>query len=474
MDLQTPHVLIFPFPAQGHVNAMLKLTELLLPAGLNITFLISSKDHRSLCGYATVHLRLNSHPGFRFHVIEGLYEGPMDTGEKLSLMFDSLTEIATPLLRKLILDFPVRCVIADGINGFSLDAAEGTGVPVIFFRTISACAFWAYFSIPDLISSGELPLTGTNMDELIMNVKGMGGFLRRRDLPSFCRSEIKNYTLQQVVNITRRSIDAHALILNTFDDLEGPILSQIRKHCPNIYTIGPLHAHLKSRSLSTLESSNSFYKEDKTCLHWLDQQSPKSVLYVSFGSLATLERDQFLEFWHGLVNSKKPFLWVIRKDLVLGKSDEDKLHVDLEKGTKERGYMVGWAPQEEVLAHPAVGAFLTHNGWNSTLESVVAGVPMVSWAFFADQQVNSRFVDVVWKLGIDMKDTCDRTTVERIVNEVMVVRKEEFIDSANHMAKLAMKSVCEGESSYNNLDRLIKDIKAMGVLNNEKPVAVGK
>ncbi|KAI7754486.1 hypothetical protein M8C21_021069 [Ambrosia artemisiifolia] len=320
-----PHIIIFPLPAQGHVNAMLKLTELLLPAGLHITFLISAKDHHNLTGHATVHTRLNAYPGFRFHVIEGLYEGPMDTGDKLSLMFDCMSEITTPLLRNMIVESRVTCVIADGILDFALDAAKGTGVNVILFRTISACAFWAYFSIQDLINSGELPFE---------------------------------------------------------------------------------------------------------------------------------------------VNSKKRFLWVIREGLVL--KDDDKVPSELENGTKERGYLVGWAPQEDVLANPAVGAFLTHNGWNSTLESIVAGVPMVSWPFFADQQINSRFVEAVWKLGLDMKDTCDRTIVERIVNEVMEVRKDEFTQSAKRMAKLAMESVGEGGSSYRNLDRLIEDIKTMCVQHEDE------
>ncbi|KAL7587389.1 hypothetical protein Lser_V15G36177 [Lactuca serriola] len=457
-----PHVLIFPCPAQGHVNSMLKLTELLLPAGVHITFLISAKDHDRLSRFTTVHSRLSSYPGFRFHVIHGLYEGPIDTDEKLNLMLiDSLPKVTTPLLRMLLLDSQVTCFIADGILGFSLDAAAGTGVPVMFFRTISACAFWAYFCVPDLINSGDLPFQGTNLDERIVNVKGMEGFLRRRDLPSFCRSGLSNTTFQEVTSITRRTPDAHALILNTFEDLEGPILSHIQKHCPNIYTIGPLHAHLKARSVSKSTSSNSLLQEDRTCIGWLDQNAPKSVLYVSFGSIATLTRDQLIEFWHGLVNSEKPFLWVIREDLVSSPDDENNVPSELEKGTKERGYLVGWAPQEDVLTHSAVGAFLTHNGWNSTLESIVEGVPMVSWPFFADQQPNSRFVEAVWKLGLDMKDTCDRRIVEKIVKEVMEVRKEEFEESARRMAKLAKESVSSGGSSYRNLDRLIEDIKMM-------------
>lgn len=444
---------------------MLKLTELLLPEGLHVTFLILANDHNRLSRYTTVNSRLNAYPGFKFHVINGLNELPIDNIENFNLMiYDTLPKVTKPLLRNLLLDSPVTCLISDGIMGFTLDAAVGTGVPVIFFRTISACAFWAYFSIPDLLNSGELPFQGTNLDEQILNVKGMEGFLRRRDLPSFCRSDVKNYGFQQISSITRRTPEGHALILNTFDDLEGPILSQIRKHCSNIYTIGPLHAHLKARSTSKLISSNSLFEEDRTCINWLDQQAPKSVLYVSFGSLATLKMEQLIEFWHGLVNSGKPFLWVIRKDLVLRDGEENKMEIsELNKATKERGYIVGWAPQEDVLAHPAVCAFLTHNGWNSTLESIFEGVPMISWPFFADQQINSRYVEAVWKLGSDMKDTCDRTIMETTVKEVMDVKKEDFTKTADHMAKLARETVKEGGSSYNNLNRLIEDIKNMNV-----------
>jgi hypothetical protein len=83
---------------------------------------------------------------------------------------------------------------------------------------------------------------------------------------------------------------------------------------------------------------------------------------------------QLLEFWHGLVNSGKPFLWVVRRDGIEGAKGEHPIPEELQEGTKERGFLVDWAPQEEVLAHQAVGGFLTHNGWNSTLEGIVAGV----------------------------------------------------------------------------------------------------
>ncbi|CAI0443459.1 unnamed protein product [Linum tenue] len=135
---------------------------------------------------------------------------------------------------------------------------------------------------------------------------------------------------------------------------------------------------------------------------------------------------------------------------------DEKMPEELDKGV-----LVGWAPQEAVLGHEAVGGFLTHSGWNSTLESIVAGVPMICWPFFADQQVNSRFVSEVLKLGLDMKDVCDRRVVARMVNELMVERKEEFRRKAVEMARMAKESVEEGGSSYRNLELLIEDIKLM-------------
>lgn len=80
-------------------------------------------------------------------------------------------------------------------------------------------------------------------------------------------------------------------------------------------------------------------------MKWLDSNDFRSVLYVSFGSIATITREELIEFWYGLVDSEKPFLWVIRPDLA------PQIPTELTEKTKERGYMVGWAPQEDVLAH---------------------------------------------------------------------------------------------------------------------------
>ncbi|KAJ0465854.1 putative 7-deoxyloganetic acid glucosyltransferase [Helianthus annuus] len=173
---------------------------------------------------------------------------------------------------------------------------------------------------------------------------------------------------------------------------------------------------------SSLRSSNSLWEEDRTCMTWLDVKAQKSVIYVSFGSMTVLSREELIELWYGLVNSRKNFLWVIRPNFVAG--DGQNIPTELLEGTMKRGYMVSWTPQEEVLAHPAIGVFSTHSGWNSTLESILVAVPMICWPYYADQQVNSRLVGEVWKLGFDMKDVCDRAVVETIIKDLMDTKKD--------------------------------------------------
>ncbi|XP_058181839.1 7-deoxyloganetic acid glucosyl transferase-like [Rhododendron vialii] len=476
-----PHVLIFPFPLQGHVNSMLKLAELLSLAAVHVTFLLSDFSHRRLLRHTDTHSRFSRYPGFRFETIsDGLPDDHPRAGERIRDFMPSLKNVMGPLFEEMMVASdclrsedrrPVTCIIADGILSFAGDFALEKGIPLVYFRTISACAFWAYFCFQEVIEAGEVPLKGNGMDLLVKSVPGMEGFLRRRDLPGFCRVDEVSDPLFQVINTeTGQTTRAEALILNTFETLEGPFLSHIQTRMPNLFTIGPLHAHLKTRlleekttttTLPLTTASGSFWEEDRSCIEWLDRKTPKSVVYVSFGSITVLSRDQLMEFWYGLVNSGQHFLWVMRPDSIAGKDGESQIPAEILEGTKEKGYMVGWAPQEEVLNHGAIGGFLTHNGWNSTLESIVVGVPMICWPYFADQMINSRFVSEVWKIGLDMKDTCDRVVIEKMVRDLMVVRKDEFIQSADRMAKMAKEAVCGGGSSYCNLDRFIEYIKSM-------------
>ncbi|XP_057977516.1 7-deoxyloganetic acid glucosyl transferase-like [Malania oleifera] len=467
---QPPHVLIFPLPLQGPISCMLKLAELLSVADIRVTFLNTVHAHSRLLRHSAAPSHLSRRfPGFRFRTVpDGLPDDHPRSADRIADLFLSLEATAGPLLREILTseDRPATCVVADGIFGFAVDVAEEVGVPIIYFDTISPCGFWAYLCVPRLIAAGEIPFDGDDLDAPVKNVPGTESFLRRRDLPGFCRvGDISDPIIQLAVREAHQVPRAAGIILNTFDELDGPILAQIRTICPNTYAVGPLHSHLRSRlaavhPASPPPPSATLWAEDVTCTAWLDAQPPRSVVYVSIGSLAVMTADQETEFWHGLVNSGKRFLWV-RRPGSIAVDDERQIPAEVEEGVRERGCLVEWAPQEKVLAHPAVGGFLTHGGWNSTVESVAAGVAMVCWPYFVDQQMNSRFVSEVWRVGVDMKDTCDRVVIEKMVREVMEVRREEFDREAAEIAELAGKSVREGGSSYADLDRLIEDIRLM-------------
>jgi hypothetical protein len=302
-----------------------------------------------------------------------------------------------------------------------------------------------------------------DLDCTVTGIPGMEGLLRRRDLPSICRQELDDPALQLFIKETQAMTQGSPLILNTFDNLEASILSHLAPLFSKIYTIGPLHALLRSRIgedvSQSLSSFGNLREADRSCMTWLDSQPLRSVVYVSFGSLVIMTRGQLMELWHGLVNSGKPFLWVKRHDSIVGADGESVIPTELLEGTKERGFFVEWAPQEDVLAHLAVGGFFTHNGWSSTLEGILAGVPMICWPQIGDQQINSRLVSNVWRIGLDMKDTCDRSTVERMIKTLMEDRREEIIGSMDRIAKLAHDCVSQCGSSYHNLDKLIEDIR---------------
>nr|UHH90565.1 UDP-glycosyltransferase [Nicotiana benthamiana] len=296
---QPPHVVIFPFPALGHVHPMLNLAELLSLSGIHVTFINALSIHNRLLRCTDIQSHFGRFPGFRFKTINlGLGDGLPHTSDDIMAVLKSSRTTAKPLLKELFhLDncklgtsdevigqvSPVTCLISDGILSIALEVAEDCGIPTFHFRTSSASSFWAYYCIPQLIHAGELPFSGNDLDTPIANVKGMESFLRRRDLPSFCRVDnLGEGAFKCVMSVTLSTLRTKGLIFNTFEGLEGPILDQIRVDIPNVYTIGPLHAHLKNKLASESKgksiSSNGLWKEDRSCLKWLDEQPSRSVL----------------------------------------------------------------------------------------------------------------------------------------------------------------------------------------------------
>jgi hypothetical protein len=243
--------------------------------------------------------------------------------------------------------------------------------------------------------------------------------------------------IKGVVEATVHSCKARALMVNTTTSLERPSLDHLAKEMRGVFAVGPLHAMSPAPAVAT-----SLWRPDDGCMAWLDSQADaaRSVVYISLGSLTVISHQQFTEFLHGLVATRYPFLWVLRPDM-LGASQDAAL-------------------QEAVAAVGSDrGCFLTHSGWNSTLEGIVEGVPMVCWPFFADQQINSRFVAAVWRNGLDMKDVCDRGVVERTVREAM--ESAEIRRSARALAEQVKRDVADGGASALEFKRLVSFIREL-------------
>ncbi|PUZ72079.1 hypothetical protein GQ55_2G364500 [Panicum hallii var. hallii] len=459
------HVLVFPIPAQGHLNSFLHFSTGLLRAGLHVTFLHTDHNLRRL-GAAAREATAAS-PRLRFlSVPDGLPDDdPRDVGGIPQLM-EGLRMTTSAAYRDLLATLrraggtadgfpPVTCVVADGIMPFAWDVAEELGVPAIAYRTVSACSVLAYLSVPKLIERRELPFPeGGDLDEPIRSVPGMESFLRRRDLPVQCRSLTKtdqDPLLEAVVAATVQSRKARALMLNTTASLERPSLTHLAREMRDVFAVGPLHAMSPAPAVAT-----SLWRHDYGCLAWLDSQAERSVVYISLGSLTVISHEQFTEFLHGLVATGYPFLWVLRPDM-LGASQDAALREAVDAAGEGRSCVVPWVPQRDVLRHRAVGCFLTHSGWNSTIEGIVEGVPMVCWPFFADQQINSRFVGAVWRNGLDMKDVCERDVVERTVRVAM--ESADVRRTARALAEQVERDIADGGSSALEFKRLVSFIK---------------
>ena len=283
--------------------------------------------------------------------------------------------------------------------------------------------------------------------------------VRLKDLPSFIRTQsIEDIMFDFMGSEARNCLNSSAIVFNTFDEFEREVLEAIAAKFPNIYTIGPLPSLARHVPESDFKSlSSSLWKEDSRCLEWLDTREPNSVVYVNYGSVTTMTGQHFNEFAWGLAKSGRSFMWIVRPDVVEG-SDSAALPEEFFEEVKDRGLIASWCPQRQVLEHPSVAVFLTHCGWNSTLETVVAGVPVICWPFFADQQTNCRYACANWGTGMEVDGDVKRDEVAGLVEEMMGGqngrRKRE---NALEWKRKAVEATNVGGSSYNNFDRFIKE-----------------
>ncbi|KAL3724056.1 hypothetical protein ACJRO7_036126 [Eucalyptus globulus] len=459
-----PHAICIPYPAQGHINPMLKLANLLHQKGFHITSVNTEYNHKRLLRSQGPH-SLDGLPHFRFDMIpDGLPPSDADSTQDIPSLCASLSEHGLSAFRSLLLKFqeqsqdgvvpPVTCIMSDGAMTFTVDAAEELKIPEVAFWTPSACELLGYTKYRRLVEDGFTPLKDPTYlssgypKTTVSWTSGMKS-IRLRDFPAFIRTLdrqdiLLNYVLQEV----ERSSRAYAVILNTFDTSRMTSWSLSPLSIPHLHhRAAPAPCRPDPRRSPEI-GRGELMERGARCLPWLDSKEPVSVMYVNFGSITVMTSGQLTEFAWGLANSRKPFLWIIRPDLVAGESAV---------------LLPDWRRQEEVLRHRAIGGFLTHSGWNSTLESLCGGLPVICWPFFAEQQTNCRYSCTEWGGGgggeMEIDNDVRRDEVEGLVGELMEGEKgKEMRKKAIEWKAKAEEAIMPCGTSYKNVDKLISEV----------------
>uniref|UniRef100_A0A0D9X4T1 Glycosyltransferase n=1 Tax=Leersia perrieri TaxID=77586 RepID=A0A0D9X4T1_9ORYZ len=459
-----PHAVVVPYPGSGNINPALQLAKLLHAHGVHITFVNTEHNHRRVVaaeGAAAVRGR----DGFRFETIpDGVLDADRDAADyDLGLSVATTTRCAAPL-RELVARInggggdadapPVTCMVFTALMSFALEVAREMGLPTMVLWGGSAASLMAHMNYPTLTQlnhacilhfADESLLTNGYLDMTIIDwITGMPP-ISLGDISSFVRTTDPNdFGLRFNETEANNCTKANALILNTFDDLEADVLTALRAEYQCIFTVGPLGTLLidtSEKNSVTAGVGLSLWKHDIDCLAWLDTQKPGSVVYVNLGSLTVLTPEQLAEFAWGIAATGRPFLWVIRENLVPG--GMMKLPTGFAAATEGRRCLSTWCPQDQVLCHRAVGCFLTHNGWNSTCEGVAAGLPMVCWPVFADQYTNCKYACEVWGVGVRLDDKVRREQVTGHIK--LAMESDEMWRSANKWKVKAEVAAQPGE-----------------------------
>ncbi|KAI7744405.1 hypothetical protein M8C21_014305, partial [Ambrosia artemisiifolia] len=388
---QQTNVLLVTVAAQGHVNPMLRLGNLLVSKGLHVT--LATHD------YALKHCSSNVGSIHLEFFSDGL---PKDYNRKNTKNFN---EYMNSLLKH---------------GPFPNESSPNMTV-----------------KLPGLLSF--------NADEL----------------PSFVLPSNTFTTFDSILKEAFHNLHKVKWVLgNSFMELENDVITSIDKFWP----VGPLVPESLFGKMDKVGGDLSGFETFKSendntdCLKWLDKQQPASVVYISFGSLVYYTEKQLESIASGLKQANRPFIWVVK----IAENKQNKEFGVFEE-IKELGLVVKWSPQTAVLSHPSVGCFLSHCGWNSLVESITAGVPVIACPLWSDQPTNAKLVTDVWKVGVKVEKDSEGffvgEEVARCVDEIMSgLRSEEFRKNAAELKRAARDAVVDGGSSDKNIELFVDEV----------------
>ncbi|KAM3281451.1 zeatin O-glucosyltransferase-like [Capsicum chacoense] len=448
-------IVMVPFPAQGHLNQLLQLSCLISSYGLPVYF-VGSATHNRQARIRANALNPSDIAKVHFHDLPTPeFTSPPPDFNALSKFPSHLQPSwdACMLLREPIASF-LRdisskerrvIVVHDPLMSYNVqDTASLNNAESYIFRCISA--FTSYTMI-----CSSLKMSVQLEEELLIKLPSLEGI---------STNEARDFSASHHPYMDNRSGDIH----NTSKVIEGKFLDLLEQAETNQnkkqWAIGPI---LPTKLVHISNRNN-------TCLEWLNQQPPRSVLYISFGTTTSFSDREIKELAMGLEQSKQRFIWVLRDadrgDIFKGETRKFELPKWFEERVKGVGLVVReWTPQPEILAHSSTGGFMSHCGWNSCIESITMGVPIAAWPMHSDQPMTGFLVTEALKIGLIVREWEKReqlvnaSTIENVVRNLMTSKEGDVIRKrAEELGEALRQSTEKGGASRAELDSFIAHI----------------
>ncbi|GMN42079.1 hypothetical protein TIFTF001_011303 [Ficus carica] len=468
-----PHILVFPYPAQGHMLALLDLTHQLALRNFPITILTTPKNLPALSPLLSAHpttvhplvLPFPPHPDLPAGV-----ENVKDVGNSGNIpIINALGNLHDPIIHWFTSHpNPPVALVSDFFLGWTEHLARRIDIPRVAF--FSARAFLASMFDSCLTDFSKVSsLSAVDFHDLPRSPT-----FKQEHLPSVLRICSRKVTPE--TEFVKGSLAANGsswgCVFNTFDALEGEYLRYLRNKLGHerVYGVGPLsligfeeRVVSENRNHGGGGGSGSGGSGGVDVLEWLDGCPEDSVLYVCFGSQKLLSRAQMEALAFGLEKSRVRFIWVVKTGSAEQAAEgKGVVPEGFEERVGGRGLVIrGWAPQVMIMSHRAVGGFVSHCGWNSVLEAAVAGVRILAWPMEADQHVNARLL--VEDMGVAVR-VCEGAEgvpdAVELGNVVAKAMREEAPEKvrAKELRDAARAAVREGGSSVKDLDELVREL----------------
>lgn len=465
------HIAFFPFMAQGHIIPAIHMAKLFVSRGLKVTIITTLADapfiHKKIENSGTqIHIFTIKMPTIEVGLPENCESFHSATSPEMQAKFFKAITLLGPQLEQFLQQNRPNCLVGDMFFPWATDVASKLGIPMLIFHGISYFALCATLCVHlynphnQVSSDSELFIIPNLPDQIELN---------RKKIPDFVKDGVEN-EFKKVYEASMEALNrSYGVLVNSFYELESAYADHFSKVLGiRAWHIGPLW--LCNEGAFEIEDDKASIDEQE-CMRWLNTKKPNSVVYVCFGSLANFGDAQLLEIAKGLEASGHQFIWVVK---IQENREENWLPEGFEERIEGKGVIIrGWAPQVKILSHEAVGGFVTHCGWNSTLEAVCAGVPMVTWPVFAEQFYNEKLITQVLKIGVGVGaqewtradgEIVKSENIDKAVTKAMVGEgAEEMRSRARGYAEMARRAVEKGGSSYSDLNALIEELRSQAI-----------